>query len=52
MPSQTAPAPSSAKIEPLRPGELREALRQTRNMIGLLGLKWASLVRRAVAGGK
>lgn len=36
------------ELPPLRPGEIRKALGDTRNVIGLLGLRWASLMKRAV----
>jgi hypothetical protein len=35
---------------PLEPGELRRALRDTKLTVGLLGLRWASLARRALFG--
>lgn len=43
---------SPPKYVPLRHGEVRSALRDTRNVIGILGLRWAVLVKRAVLGGR
>ena len=37
---------------PLKKGEVRSALRDTRNVIGILGLRWAAIAKRAVLGGR
>jgi hypothetical protein len=38
------------QYRPLEPGEIRRALVDTRTAIGFLGLRWASLAKRAVFG--
>jgi hypothetical protein len=42
--------PPTTKVNPvpLRKGEIRQTLRSSRNVIGLLGLQWASIARRAL----
>jgi hypothetical protein len=49
-----APAPEVAhkrrQYRPLEPGEFRRALHDTKLTVGLLGLRWASLAKRAVFG--
>jgi len=43
-------APGRPAYRPLQPGELRRLARTTKLSIGLLGLQWAALAKRAVFG--
>jgi hypothetical protein len=43
-------APRRPAYRPLQPGELRRLARTTKLSIGLLGLQWAALAKRAVFG--
>jgi hypothetical protein len=45
--SNTARRPA---YRPLERGEIRRAILDTRNAVGLLGLRWASLGKRALFG--